>query len=76
MDRVLTPCLPSTNCERHDSGCAWCDADLDAFAAMNADPRVMEKLGMHRAPAQDFDHPRLPEGHLLRRHVRYRITRP
>lgn len=35
--------------------------------------RVMEKLGMHRAPSEDFEHPRLPEGHPLRRHVLYRL---
>jgi RimJ/RimL family protein N-acetyltransferase len=37
--------------------------------------RVMEKLGLHRSPAEDFDHPRLPEGHPLRRHVLYRLRR-
>jgi RimJ/RimL family protein N-acetyltransferase len=37
--------------------------------------RVMEKLGMTRNPADDFDHPRLPDGHRLRRHVLYRIHR-
>jgi RimJ/RimL family protein N-acetyltransferase len=36
---------------------------------------VMEKLGMRRSPADDFDHPRLPEGHPLRRHVLYRLSR-
>lgn len=36
--------------------------------------RVMEKLGLRRDPADDFDHPRLPAGHRLRRHVLYRIT--
>ena len=36
--------------------------------------RVMEKLGMRRSPAEDFDHPRLPEGHRLRRHVLYRLS--
>lgn len=30
---------------------------------------------MHHAPADDFDHPRLPEGHPLRRHVLYRLRR-
>lgn len=35
--------------------------------------RVMERLGMTRVPADDFDHPRLPEGHPLRRHVLYRL---
>ena len=34
--------------------------------------RVMEKLGMTRNPADDFDHPLIPEGHPLRRHVVYR----
>lgn len=36
--------------------------------------RVMEKLGMHHDPAEDFDHPALPTGHPLERHVLYRIT--
>jgi len=35
--------------------------------------RIMEKLGMKRNPAEDFDHPALPVGHKLRRHVLYRI---
>jgi len=34
---------------------------------------VMEKLGMTFDPAERFDHPNLPEGHLLRRHVLYRL---
>jgi RimJ/RimL family protein N-acetyltransferase len=38
--------------------------------------RVMERLGMTRNLADDFDHPALPEGHSLRRHVLYRIGRP
>lgn len=37
--------------------------------------RVMERLGMTHDPADDFDHPRLPEGHALRRHVLYRLCR-
>jgi ribosomal-protein-alanine N-acetyltransferase len=36
---------------------------------------VMTRLGMTRTPADDFDHPLLPEGHPLRRHVLYRIAR-
>jgi RimJ/RimL family protein N-acetyltransferase len=42
-----------------------------------ASRRVMEKLGMTRDPADDFDfeHPRLPPGHPLRRHVLYRLRR-
>ena len=37
--------------------------------------RVMERLGMTRNPADDFDHPALPEGHPLRRHLLYRLVR-
>jgi RimJ/RimL family protein N-acetyltransferase len=37
---------------------------------------VMQRLGMTRSPAEDFDHPRLPPGHPLRRHVLYRLRRP
>ena len=36
---------------------------------------VMVKLGMTRDPRDDFDHPLLPEGHRLRRHVLYRAAR-
>jgi ribosomal-protein-alanine N-acetyltransferase len=34
---------------------------------------VMERLGMRRDPADDFDYPALPEGHPLRPHVLYRL---
>jgi ribosomal-protein-alanine N-acetyltransferase len=37
--------------------------------------RVMQRLGMIRDPAADFDHPRVPEGNPLRRHVLFRIHR-
>jgi RimJ/RimL family protein N-acetyltransferase len=32
---------------------------------------VMQRIGMTRVAGGDFDHPRLPEGHPLRRHVLY-----
>ncbi len=35
--------------------------------------RVVEKLGMTHTPSEDFDHPALPPGHPLRRHVLYRL---
>jgi RimJ/RimL family protein N-acetyltransferase len=35
--------------------------------------KVMEKIGMTYNPEDDFDHPKIPEGHPLRRHVLYRI---
>jgi len=34
--------------------------------------RVMEKLGMTHDAAEDFDHPRVPDGHPIKRHVLYR----
>jgi RimJ/RimL family protein N-acetyltransferase len=37
---------------------------------------VMERLGMRRDPADDFDHPLLPMCHPLRRHVLYRLAAP
>jgi RimJ/RimL family protein N-acetyltransferase len=37
--------------------------------------RVMERIGMTRDLADDFEHPRLSPGHPLRRHVLYRINR-
>lgn len=37
--------------------------------------RVMERIGMRHDAAGDFDHPLLPAGHRLARHVLYRISR-
>lgn len=37
--------------------------------------RVMERLGMTHDPADDFDHPNVPDGP-LKRHVLYRLSRP
>jgi len=37
---------------------------------------VMERLGMTRDPAEDFDHPDLPPGQPLSRHVLYRLRAP
>ncbi|NEA37375.1 GNAT family N-acetyltransferase [Streptomyces sp. SID13031] len=56
------------------------EAGLDevvSFTATTNKPsqRVMERLGMTHDEADDFDHPRLPAGHRLQRHVLYRITR-
>ena len=37
--------------------------------------KVMQRLGMTHDPADDFDHPVLPKGHRLERHVLYRMGR-
>lgn len=49
--------------------------EIVSFTAVQNDRsrRVMERIGMHRDPQDDFDHPKLPEGHWLRRHVLYRL---
>lgn len=38
--------------------------------------RLMIRLGMTRVADGDFDHPAVPEGDPLRRHVTYEIARP
>ncbi len=35
---------------------------------------VMHKLGMTHRSDDDFNHPRIPDGHPLKRHVLYRLT--
>lgn len=51
----------------------WTGPLVSFTAAPNVPSRsVMEKLGLTYDPAGDFDHPRIPEGHPLRRHVLYR----
>ncbi len=37
--------------------------------------RVMEKIGMHHDPKEDFKHPKLPEQHPLKMHVLYRLSK-
>jgi RimJ/RimL family protein N-acetyltransferase len=56
------------------------EAGLDEIVSLTAviherSRRVMERLGMHRDPADDFDYPAIPEGNPLRRHVLYRLRR-
>jgi RimJ/RimL family protein N-acetyltransferase len=36
---------------------------------------IMQRLGMRRTASDDFDHPRVPDGHPLKRHVLYRLQR-
>ncbi len=50
-------------------------SDILTFtAAANLRSRaVMERLGMRRDPAGDFEHPAVPEGHPVRPHVLYRL---
>lgn len=55
---------------------AFVDLELDevvSFTSIGNEPSiaVMRRLGMHRS--LQFDHPRVPEGHELRRHVLYRL---
>jgi len=51
--------------------------EIVSFTAPANQPsrRVMSRLGMTRDPRDDFDHPALPAGHALRRHVLYRLSR-
>jgi hypothetical protein len=36
----------------------------------------MERIGMTHDPADDFDHPNVPDGHRVKPHVLYRLSRP
>lgn len=55
--------------------CGLAEIVAMAVAANSRSRRVMERLGMRRDGADDFDHPHLAEGHPLRRHVLYRSRR-
>jgi ribosomal-protein-alanine N-acetyltransferase len=60
----------------HGFGPAGLDEIVSMTAATNLrSQRVMERIGMHRDPADDFDHPNVPSGSPLQPHVLYRITR-
>jgi RimJ/RimL family protein N-acetyltransferase len=52
-------------------------AEIVSFTAVPNTPsrRLMERLGFVRDERGDFDHPMIPAGHPLARHVLYRLTR-
>jgi RimJ/RimL family protein N-acetyltransferase len=49
--------------------------EIVSFTTVANEPSqaVMRRLGMHRDPAEDFDHPSVPVGHPVRPHVLYRL---
>lgn len=53
-------------------------AEIVSFTVPANEPswKVMQRIGMTRNEADDFEHPALPEGHPLRRHLLYRKKRP
>ncbi|WP_378787601.1 GNAT family N-acetyltransferase [Nonomuraea fastidiosa] len=60
---------------------AFEEAGLDGLISMTAvqnrrSRSVMERLGMTRDPAEDFDHPLVPKDSPISRHVLYRLRRP
>jgi RimJ/RimL family protein N-acetyltransferase len=57
------------------------EAGLDEIVSFTTPPNVrsihlMERLGFERDHQGDFDHPAVPVGHHLRRHVLYRKKKP
>ncbi len=56
-------------------------ADLSEIVAFTTPPnfrsiRLMDRLGLERDHQGDFDHPAVPQGHPLRRHILFRKKRP
>ncbi|HET9028634.1 MAG TPA: GNAT family N-acetyltransferase [Candidatus Aquilonibacter sp.] len=51
----------------------WPEVVAMTATGNNRSQRVMQRLGMTRDPAEDFGHPRVPEGHRICRHVLYRL---
>jgi RimJ/RimL family protein N-acetyltransferase len=54
---------------------AWNEVVAYTVADNKRSWRVMQRLGMTRNADEDFDHPRVPLGHPLCRHVLYRLQR-
>jgi len=55
--------------------------DLDEIVSITATTNlrsaaVMQRIGLLADPSKDFEHPVLPEGHRLRRHVYYSLRNP
>ncbi|OEO26901.1 GNAT family N-acetyltransferase [Pseudomonas sp. J237] len=59
--------------------CAFSQLQLPEVVAFTAEVngpsiKLMQALGMQHSSREDFEHPALPAGHWLSRHVLYRIT--
>jgi RimJ/RimL family protein N-acetyltransferase len=70
----------ATEAARAVAKCAFGEFALDELMSFTVPEnirsrRVMEKMGMTHNAADDFDHPNLPEGHSLRRHLLYRLRK-
>lgn len=68
----------ATEAARHVLDYAFNTLDLDQIVSFTARDNyrsraVMERLGMTHDPAEDFEHPMVPENHPVRSHVLYRI---
>jgi RimJ/RimL family protein N-acetyltransferase len=52
--------------------------EIVSFTTVSNTPsrRVMERIGMEHDASRDFDHPAIPDGHPLKRHVLYAISSP
>jgi RimJ/RimL family protein N-acetyltransferase len=60
---------------------AWANTDEPGIAAITVADNtnswgLMIRLGMQRDRGGDFDHPAVPDGNPLKRHVTYRLARP
>ncbi len=71
----------ATEAAREALACGFEEAGIEEIVSFTVPAnlrsrRVMERIGMTHEPADDFDHPRFPEGHPLRRHVLYRVRPP
>ena len=56
---------------------SWRCAEVVSFTvrANQRSRALMERLGLQHDAAGDFEHPQLPPGDPLRRHVLYRLSR-
>lgn len=60
---------------------AWANLTINSVWSMTVPANtaswgLMERLGMSRLVDRDFDHPAVPDGSPLKRHIVYRIDRP
>lgn len=68
----------ATEAARRVLASAFADFGLDGVVSFTSlanvrSQAVMRRIGMTHDPADDFDHPRLPPGHRLTRHVLWRL---
>jgi hypothetical protein len=73
LGRAMPLKAPARRCDLDSTRSGW---EKSWRRRRRANVRSRRVMGMVHNPADDFDHPLVPDGHPLRRHVLYGLSNP